>query len=308
MSETGATPTTPVDIGSRAEPPFARLPEPATLFRQRAQRFAVLAQTHELAPYLHFMAGLTEAQHRTQESGLPAPQAPGEAERARAAQHAMPPIDCGSFAEDPALAATFDRLFDLARQIDMPGEAAEALGKVRRMESAERVAMANATFANRMDPTRIAEQVFLAAGMQIHAARLASKLDVKALVPVGQGVCPACGGPPVASLVVGWQGAHGSRFVSCALCSTLWHEVRVKCVCCGATEGIRYQEIENGPGADLVRAECCPTCNRYVKIMLQHKDGALDPVADDVATLGLDLLLRDGDMRRGAVDPFLLGY
>ena len=52
----------------------------------------------------------------------------------------------------------------------------------------------------------------------------------------------------------------------------------------------------------------CPTCNRYVKIMLQHKDGALDPVADDVATLGLDLLLRDGDMRRGAVDPFLLGY
>ena len=41
MSETGATPIVPVDIGSRAEPPFARLPEPATLFRQRAQRYAL---------------------------------------------------------------------------------------------------------------------------------------------------------------------------------------------------------------------------------------------------------------------------
>ncbi|MCB1540689.1 MAG: formate dehydrogenase accessory protein FdhE [Rhodoblastus sp.] len=308
MSETGATPTTPVDIGSRAEPPFAKLPEPATLFRQRAQRFAVLAQTHELAPYLHFMAGLAEAQHRTNEGGLPEPMALGEAERERAAAHGMPPVDRNRFVEDPALAATFDRLFTLAPQIDMPDRARAALANVVRMDGAERELLARAAFDNRLDPARIAEQGFVAAGMQIHAARLASMLDVKALAPVGQGACPACGGPPVASLVVGWQGAHGSRFVSCALCSTLWHEVRVKCVCCGATEGIRYQEIEDGPGAGLVRAECCATCNRYVKIMLQHKDGALDPVADDVATLALDMLLRGGEKRRGAVDPFLLGY
>lgn len=308
MSNSGASPFAPVEIGSRAEPPFAKLPDPATHFRLRAQRFAVLAQTHQLAPYLHFMAGLAEAQHRTNEAGLPEPQMPGEAELARAGRHGMPPIDRDRFVEDPALAATFDRLFALAPQIDMPDQARTALGHVTKMDAGEREALASAAFDNRLDPARIAEQSFLAAGMQIHASRLASKLDVKALAPVGQGVCPACGGPPVASLVVGWQGAHGSRFISCALCSTLWHEVRVKCVCCGATEGIRYQEIEDGPGAGLVRAECCPTCNRYVKIMLQHKDGALDPVADDVATLALDMLLRDGDMRRGAVDPFLLGY
>ena len=79
-------------------------------------------------------------------------------------------------------------------------------------------------------------------------------------------------------------------------------------MCCGSTEGIRYREIEGGPGADLVRAECCATCNSYVKIMLQHKDAALDPVADDVATVALDMLLRDDATRRGAVNPFLLGY
>jgi indolepyruvate ferredoxin oxidoreductase len=42
--------------------------------------------------------------------------------------------------------------------------------------------------------------------------------------------------------------------------------------------------------------------------MLQHENPELDPVADDVATLGLDLLLRESGFRRGAVNPFLLGY
>jgi FdhE protein len=45
-----------------------------------------------------------------------------------------------------------------------------------------------------------------------------------------------------------------------------------------------------------------------VKILHQHKNVALDPVADDVASLGLDLLLREGEYRRGSVNLFLLGY
>lgn len=305
ISETGAPPQN--IIGSVANPPAARVPDPSTHFRQRAQRFAMLAQTHELAPYLHFMAGLAEAQHRTQES-LPPPSRLSSEEVGRAHAHGMPPIDRDRMADDAALAATFDRLFDLARQIDMPEQARAALGNVGSMGAAQREALARAAFERRHDPALIAEHGFAAAAMQVHAARLAAHLDPERLEPVGVGICPACGGPPVASLIVGWQGAHGTRFVSCALCSTLWHEVRVKCVCCGATEGVSYQEIEDGPGAGLVRAEGCAQCARYVKIMLQHKEPALDPVADDVATLALDLLLRDGDRKRGAVNPFLLGY
>jgi FdhE protein len=45
-----------------------------------------------------------------------------------------------------------------------------------------------------------------------------------------------------------------------------------------------------------------------VKILHQHKNFRLDPVADDVASLGLDLLLREGEYRRGSVNPYLLGY
>ena len=97
-----------------------------------------------------------------------------------------------------------------------------------------------------------------------------------------------------------------ARFCACSLCGTLWNYVRIKCTLCGSTKGIGYQEIEGGPGT--VKAETCDSCGCYVKILHQHKDPALDPVADDVATLGLDLLVREGGYRRGSFNPFLIGY
>ena len=43
-------------------------------------------------------------------------------------------------------------------------------------------------------------------------------------------------------------------------------------------------------------------------MLYQQQRPELDPVADDVATLGLDLLVREEGFRRGAVNPFLTGY
>jgi FdhE protein len=82
--------------------------------------------------------------------------------------------------------------------------------------------------------------------------------------------------------------------------------VRIKCTLCSSTEGISYREVEGGDGT--IWAETCDSCHGYVKILHQHKNPDLDPVADDVASLGLDLLLREGDYRRGSVNLFLLGY
>jgi FdhE protein len=57
-----------------------------------------------------------------------------------------------------------------------------------------------------------------------------------------------------------------------------------------------------------VKAETCKSCHGYLKILQQHKDPAVDIIADDVATLGLDLLVREGGYRRGSFNPFLIGY
>jgi FdhE protein len=305
MSKVGTPRHDAVPIGEIAEPPFARLPDPSTLFQARAERFETLSAQHQLAPFLKFLSGLSSCQHQLQD-GLPDADLPGDADRERAREHAMPPLDRSRFTADAAFDATLGRLLQLAPGVDMPDTARSALARVTDADAGMRSAMAQAVLANEIPVEAFAEHVFVAAALQVHYARLASRLVAKRLVPVGDGACPVCGGAPVSSVVVGWQGAHNSRFCVCSLCATQWHYVRIKCTLCSSTKGISYREIEGGDGT--IWAEACESCRGYVKILHQHKNTALDPVADDVASLGLDLLLREGEYRRGSVNPFLLGY
>jgi FdhE protein len=305
MSKVGTPRHDAVPIGEIAEPPFARLPDPSTLFQARAERFETLSAQHQLAPFLKFLSGLSSCQHQLQD-GLPDADLPGDADRERAREHAMPPLDRSRFTADAAFDATLGRLLQLAPGVDMPDTARSALARVTDADAGMRTAMAQAVLANEIPVEAFAEHVFVAAALQVHYARLASRLVAKRLVPVGDGACPVCGGAPVSSVVVGWQGAHNSRFCVCSLCATQWHYVRIKCTLCSSTKGISYREIEGGDGT--IWAEACESCRGYVKILHQHKNTALDPVADDVASLGLDLLLREGEYRRGSINPFLLGY
>ena len=305
MSKAGAPRHDPIPIGEVAAPPFVRLPDAVTLFATRSLRFRMLAEGHQLGPYLLFLAALSECQHRIQKD-LPEPELPAPDARARAREHAMPPLDRNRFTADAALDATLERLLALAATIHMPDAAREALDHVCGADAAARDAMVREVLADAIPVETLADHVYVAAALQVHFARLAARLDADALVPIGNGVCPACGGAPVATTIVGWQGAHGTRFCTCSLCATQWHVVRIKCVLCDSTAGIAYQEVDGGP--DSVKAETCESCHGYVKILHQHKDPQLEPVADDIATLGLDLLLREDGYRRGAVNPFLLGY
>lgn len=292
-------------IGEVANPAFVRLPEPLTLFRGRAERFRYLAQSHDLKPYLLFLAGIADAQHRAQE-GLPAPALPESDALNRAREFGMPALDRARFAPDPTFERTLERVLAAAAEIEMPDEAKAALDRVRAAEPAARAEMARSVLDYAIPMESLAEHLFVAAALQVHFARLAAGLDAKALVPVGDGACPVCGGPPATSMVVGWQGAHGARYCGCALCGTLWNYVRIKCALCGSTGGIAYQEVEGGAGT--VKAETCKSCHGYLKILHQHKDPAVDVIADDVATLGLDLLVRETGFKRGGANPFLVGY
>jgi len=305
MTQVGAPKHDPIPIGDIAKPPFARLSDPLRTFAGRAERLKALAGGHELRSYLLFLAGLNEAQHRLQD-GLPVVELPAEDARTRAREFGMPPLDRSRFTTDVAFEATWQRLLANADGVEMPDAARLALGRVGAADAVAQAAMVGAVLADSIPVEALAEHVFAAAALQVHFARLAAGLDAERLVPVGEGACPVCGGPPVSSVVVGWHGAHGTRFCSCSLCGTLWNHPRIKCTLCGSTKGIAYQEIAGGPGT--VKAETCDSCRTYVKVLHQHKDPSLDPVADDVATLALDLLMRESGYRRGAINPFLLGY
>jgi FdhE protein len=305
MSNVGAPRHDAVPIGDIAAPPFAKLPDPAVLFDVRATRLRALADGHELAGYLKFLAGICDCQHRLQD-GLADPEMPEAEILKRAREHSMPPLDRAAFNPDKAFGSTLDRLFSLAGAIEMPEPARAALDRAKSADENARLAMIHNVLADSIPVEAMADHVYVAAALQVHFARLASRLDAKSLVPVGEGVCPCCGGAPMVSVIVGWHGATGTRFCVCSLCATDWHVVRIKCTVCGSTEGISYKEVEGGDGN--VKAETCDKCRSYVKILQQQKEPALDPLADDVASLALDLLVRDGDYRRGAVNPFLLGY
>jgi FdhE protein len=295
----------PSVIGVIPKPPFVRLPDPSDLFGRRAARFRQLAQGSDLGPFLSFLAGLAEAQQRSGE-GLDPPAMPPPETLERAHRHAMPPLDRAGFDAGPEVTTLIDRLLADVASIDMPPLARAALERVSATGDDARGEMVANVLADAIPFEAVAEHALVAAALQVHFARAAAALAASELKPVGDGACPACGGAPSASLVVGWTPNPGVRYCSCSLCGTLWNYVRAKCTLCGSTSRITFREIEGGGG--LVKAEICGDCHGYVKVMYQQQDPRLDPIADDVATLGLDLMLRDLGFRRGAVNPFLIGY
>jgi FdhE protein len=305
MNNAGGHRLDPVVVGEIAEPPFARVPDASRLFQDRAVRFRELSAQHELAPFLEFLSGISSCQH-TLQGGLESAGLPNEEDLSRAHEFGMPPLDRSRFMENSAFDAMLERFLGLAANIEMPDTARAALSRVTEADRARRLDMAQAVLSDAVPLEHCVDHVFVAAALQVHYARLASRLDPKKLVPVGDGACPVCGGAPVSSMVVGWPGAQRVRFCVCSLCATHWNYVRIKCTMCGSTKGISYQQIDGGDGA--IWAETCESCRSYVKILLRHKDLGLDPVADDVGSLALDRLLRESEYRRGSVNPFLLGY
>jgi FdhE protein len=293
-----------MNIGEVAQPPFAVLPDACSLFRVRSSRFAALASGHELEPYLQFLAGVTLAQHEIV-ADLPQAALPPFERIGQALEHGMPPVPRALSEPDDVAMATIDALLGRLADTQAPAQTAAAIAALRAVSPQERRGLASDALED-TGPEDVAQRVLVAAGLQVHFARLAAMLDADDLKPVADGACPVCGSPPMTSSVVGWPKAHNTRFCACSLCATQWNVVRVKCVLCSSTDGISYRAIEGKP--ETIKAETCEKCRGYLKVLYQVNDHALEPMADDVASLGLDMLVAGEGWKRGGRNPFLLGY
>jgi FdhE protein len=80
--------------------------------------------------------------------------------------------------------------------------------------------------------------------------------------------------------------------------------VRIKCSSCESTRGISYYELEGSNGA--IKAECCDECYSYLKLFYMEKDHRVEPVADDLATLALDVLMDETGRARGGPNLFFI--
>ena len=54
-----------------------------------------------------------------------------------------------------------------------------------------------------------------------------------------------------------------------------------------------------------MHAESCHECESYLKIMFQEKDPYVEPVADDLASLFLDMELEEKGLFRSGLNPLM---
>lgn len=302
MSASSQAPIIP--IKSSSEPP-AVLPPADDVFSRRAARFDQLAVGHSLSDWLRFLGALTRAQDAALQR-LPELPLPDAAALARSREHRMPPLPAQAWPRHPAW---HDALRQIAATLDATAtDAVRAhLAALRGLDAARLEALAERVLHTELYGEDAALLPYVAAALQVLWTGLAMRVTpgVPALdVP---GICPCCGFLPVASIVKGAGEVSNMRFLHCALCNTEWNLVRVKCAACDANDGIHYSHLEGeaGPAAQAVRAETCEACKSYLKIVYQEK-GGVDPVADDLATLALDILVDEAGYARAGPNLLLV--
>jgi FdhE protein len=287
--------------------PRIRLPSAQEPFASRAARLRQLAAPgaagQAIAAYLRLMAAVTERQAAA--LAACAARLPTENDLARARTHHMPVLHATGW---PRPSAWRELAVELAATAAATPGAPAALHEVherlRAAAPAELEAQADALLAAHTAAIDLAAAPFLMAALQVQWVAVASRLGGQAITPLEvPGVCPACGTLPVASVVRADRDSQGYRYLHCPLCATEWHLVRVTCSHCQDTAHIAYHSIEGG--TDAVRAESCDECHTYRKILYQEKDPDVEPVADDLASVSLDLLMAEAGYHRGSANPLL---
>jgi FdhE protein len=297
--------------------PRLRLADPATLYLRRAERLRALSAGHAIGDYLQLIASLCEAQHRCSCSWPSAPQ-PGNARAelsswiARARAHGLPVMQASAWPRDPRWRAALGEICDSIRT-QVPAATAAVIERLASEQPAALEAQADGLVGASSAAIDVQVAPFIMAALQVYWTSLARTLEsdtgeLSALQngpgdPAMAGVCPVCGTLPVASVVRADAKYSGYRYLHCALCATEWHLVRIKCTHCLASEGIHYHYVTGG--SEAIRAESCDSCRTYRKILYHEKDPATEPIADDLATLSLDLLMGAEAYQRACGNPFL---
>ena len=320
--------------------PFLRLPERSTVFAERAMRLRQCAASHAMRDYLLFIAEVAEAQQAVLDRHPPAP-LPTPTALAEAAGFGAPPLPAELWPRDRAWRDVLRQLLTALR--DRLGQtlARERVSALLEADAAWLEDQATRLLGQTTLDLDLASAPLIAAALQVHWTHLVLATDA-ALPPVPKRAvardrsgapavlpsdavgpasafgrvddatrCPCCASRPTASITrIGGDDA-GYRYLHCALCSTQWHMVRIKCSHCLGTGGIHYESLQASDAAGgarqaSVEAETCDSCGHYLKIVHMERDNQVDPVADDLASVTLDLLIADAGFERHGVNLMLL--
>ncbi len=293
--------------GGLKEPPVFRLPDANSLFTHRAARFDALAarcasEDAGEPGFLHLMAQLARVQQKALQSHASF-MLPDAQHLARCRTHGLPPLGVDG-PLDAAWRSTLQRIVQTLLA-DVPPAAQRVLADLQKMDSAALDDQASRLLSLDYPALDAAAAPFIGAALQVHWVKRAVALGAgefkKLDVPT---VCPVCGSPPIACVLRANVPVPGTRYLHCVLCATDWHMSRGFCSQCEAQEKLVYYHIDSA--SDAIKGEACKECLGYIKSMNQDKDPQADPVADDLATLSLDILMDESGYQRASPNFFFV--
>lgn len=305
----------PTHAGVKSPAPIV-MPDLARRFAVTAARLDHLAPGHPMEPWLRFVARLARAQHVVATTLAPAATLSPD-DLARATEARLPPLAADGHPRTPSWRDGLIRLLDHLVVVgadssanslqgnDLPPATLALIDTLRTADPTTLETLATQFLRGHIPAADTGATVFIVAALQIYftgsAARL-SAADLRLLQE--RSLCPCCGSPSIAGVITASGIIPGTRYLHCSMCSTAWNHTRTVCVTCAGTRKLSLRGIEDDGG--VVKAEVCAECHTYSKLLYQLHDTQLDPVADDLASFGLDLLVSEEGFARHAPNPFLL--
>lgn len=250
----------------------------ANLFALRAARLRQLAAGHSFAAWLTWLADLCDAQQAVLDSWHPV-------KPNNSAAWASLSIKAGE-----QLCAHLPAAHSAKKQV------LSAEQWQHRAETVLRFARGEIDGAAR-DLT----DILAGAALQVVASQKA-QITPTPDTPSVQQECPCCGAMAVGSIIYAGEQKSGLRYQECCLCGTRWNAVRANCTLCSKGSEVEYASLHQHAA---VVAETCTCCLGYSKTMLQTRDISVDPYADDLASLALDVLVGEEGYSRATPNLLL---
>jgi len=294
--------TGPVGAGVTAPIPLV-LPNAQRRFAATATRLGAVATDHPAELWLRFMAQLAWGQHEAvQALATTTPLRSSCIDQA--IEGRIAPLGKDGVELDRYWQPSLMRILDYLQDHVLPGEARAIMVDLRQQGEGELSKLAHRFLNDSLPANRIGHAFYVAAALQVHFTALAARLpaDTLRLLPE-RGLCPGCRYHSVAGVITATGRSPGCRYLHCSLCSTAWNHVRAVCVNCGGAGKLSLHCID---GHGLAKAETCDHCGTYSKLLYEQDTPSLDPVADDLSTLALDLMVGEAGWSRHAPNPLLL--
>ncbi|GKW23739.1 protein FdhE [Pectobacterium carotovorum subsp. carotovorum] len=270
-----------------------------SLYSSRAERLRQLAEDHPLGDYLTFAAGVVEAQQKVLHDH------PLKLDLSDVLKQSgeRPPLDIAVFPRDAHWHTLLRALIEELKP-DASGQVLSTLENLEKASAQELEEQATALLQHEFRAESNDKAPFIWAALSLFWAQMASQLPGKARAVPGEHrqFCPVCGSIPVSG-VVQLGTSSGLRYLHCNLCESEWHMVRVKCSNCEESSELNYWSLDSENSA--IKAESCGHCGTYLKLLYQEKDHRVEAVADDLASLVLDVKMEEEGFSRSSINPFL---